>query len=567
MNADAFARTPGLSELHLNTRPAIVNMSSRPASSPAAARVYQESTTGHRRPDRVFPRTRTGCFSCRRRKKKCDEVKPICLACIRNKLDCSWPEVILRSCRSQPDPQTPDFKKVGHKYATSLEGDGGHAPKSPPIYADWSSSSDTTSGGNASEPDPAAITWSPGIGTFLSPTRAGLLLPASQILLAHYLGETGPLISPTPAQDTPFLSWIVPLSYTDDLLMHSVLAVSGSHLSFKMDNDNSSEVERATRQHYSLALRCLHKIIKDDALSQNPHMVLRVVLIMIFLCHYEVLSGNLDGSLFTHLRASRHLILQLRDKLEQITMDADRKLYGFVMEVYGYIVVSNIITPYGMNQARTLILDPFLQSFDDLRSFGAFGSMLCGSHNLFEMITEISVFSAQQGPPRPSVEANPDRLNTYNDLKNRIVNWDPPSGGSPDSILVSQHRAALEVYRHALLIFLETAISPFSIHDTARILTIQMHIDVGLSYHHHSFGTTYSTLLLWPLMIIGSCMVKEDQQREMAHRLMHNHFKMKNTVQGGRLLELLWADDDEYAIGPYGLGLVMEKHHCNYQVL
>ncbi|KLJ10836.1 hypothetical protein EMPG_09850 [Blastomyces silverae] len=525
-------------------------MSSSTVSSPAAARVYQESTTGHRRTDRVFPRTRTGCFSCRRRKKKCDEVKPTCLACIRNQLDCSWPEVILRSCRSQLDPQAPDFKKASHKYAARLDGDVGQASKSPPTHADWSSSSDTTSGGNASEHDTAAIAWSPGIGAFLSPTRAGLLLPASQILLAHYLGETGPLISPTPAQDTPFLSWIVPLSYTDDLLMHSVLAVSGSHLCFKMENN--SEVERATSQHYSLALRCLHSIIKDDALIQDPRMVL---------------SGNLDGSLFTHLRATRHLILQLRDKLEQITMDADRKLYGFVMEVYGYIVVSNIITPYGMNQARTLIVDPFLQSFDDLRSFGAFGSMLCGSHNLFEMISEISVFSAQQGPPSPSVEINPDRLNIYSDLKNRIVNWDPPSGDSPGPIFVSQRRAALEVYRHALLIFLETAISPFSIHDTARILTIQMHIDVGLSYHNHSFRTTYSTLLLWPLMIIGSCMVKEDQQRVMANRLAHNHFKMKNTVQGARLLELLWADDDEYAIGPYGLGLVMEKYHCHYQVL
>ncbi|OJD11808.1 hypothetical protein AJ78_07490 [Emergomyces pasteurianus Ep9510] len=533
-------------------------------SSPLAARVYQESTTSHRRIDRVFPRTRTGCFSCRRRKKKCDEVKPTCLACMRNKLDCSWPETILRGFRSQLEPQTSEIKRVSSKAAAGFEGDAGHARKSSSTHANWSTSSET-SGGNAPEQDSTGITWSPRIATFLSPARAGLLLPASQILLAHYLGETGPLISPTPTQDTPFLSWIVPLSYTDDLLMHSVLAVSGSHLSFKVENN--IEVEQATSQHYSLALRCLQSIIKNDSLLQDPHMLLRVVLVMIFLCHYEVLSGNLDGSLFTHLRASRHLILQLRDKLEQITMDSDRKLYGFVMELYGYIVLSNIITPYGMNEARTLVVDPFLQSFEDLRSFGAFGSMLCGSHNLFEMISEISIFSAQQGPPSPSVETDPDRLNIYNDLKNRIVNWDPPASDSPNSNFLAQRRAALEVYRHALLIFLETAISPLSIHDKTRILTIQMHIDVGLSHHHHSFQTTYSTILLWPLIIIGSCMVKKDQQRVMAHGLAHNHFKMKNTVQGGRLLELLWADDDEYAIGPYGLGLVMDKYNCNYQVL
>lgn len=42
---------------------------------------------------RVMPiiRSRTGCFTCRRRKKKCNEEKPICSGCKRNKLDCRWP--------------------------------------------------------------------------------------------------------------------------------------------------------------------------------------------------------------------------------------------------------------------------------------------------------------------------------------------------------------------------------------------------------------------------------------------------------------------------------------------
>lgn len=38
-------------------------------------------------------RTRTGCLSCRQRKKKCDEVRinGKCKACIRNFLPCCWP--------------------------------------------------------------------------------------------------------------------------------------------------------------------------------------------------------------------------------------------------------------------------------------------------------------------------------------------------------------------------------------------------------------------------------------------------------------------------------------------
>lgn len=36
-------------------------------------------------------RTKSGCFSCRARRKKCDERKPTCLGCERNALACDWP--------------------------------------------------------------------------------------------------------------------------------------------------------------------------------------------------------------------------------------------------------------------------------------------------------------------------------------------------------------------------------------------------------------------------------------------------------------------------------------------
>jgi transcription factor-like protein/Zn(2)-Cys(6) binuclear cluster domain-containing protein len=36
-------------------------------------------------------RSRAGCFTCRRRKKKCNEEKPTCSGCRRNCLECCWP--------------------------------------------------------------------------------------------------------------------------------------------------------------------------------------------------------------------------------------------------------------------------------------------------------------------------------------------------------------------------------------------------------------------------------------------------------------------------------------------
>lgn len=39
-----------------------------------------------------FVRVRTGCFCCRKRKKKCDETQPHCMACIRNRIKCKYPD-------------------------------------------------------------------------------------------------------------------------------------------------------------------------------------------------------------------------------------------------------------------------------------------------------------------------------------------------------------------------------------------------------------------------------------------------------------------------------------------
>src|SRR5690242_2584008 len=37
---------------------------------------------------RNFPRSRNGCLTCRSRRKKCDENRPICNGCVKNKLQC-----------------------------------------------------------------------------------------------------------------------------------------------------------------------------------------------------------------------------------------------------------------------------------------------------------------------------------------------------------------------------------------------------------------------------------------------------------------------------------------------
>jgi hypothetical protein len=249
----------------------------------------------------VFPRTRTGCLTCRQRKKKCDEEKPHCRACKRNKLDCSWPPHIRR--RFGLD----DHKEIsndGNSNASLV------VKKSSTETSVKSASTSHTGGAspkftNNTELD--EVVWFRGLKAFLSPMRAGMLPPVSQTLLSHYLESTAPKLSPS--SDVPFASWVMPIAYNDNLLMHSILALSGAHLSYQ--SQENIEIHQATFRHYSLAVRTLRRISEDEILLREPLVLLRVMLTVMILCHYEVccqnnirliatsltLSGGLQGNL------------------------------------------------------------------------------------------------------------------------------------------------------------------------------------------------------------------------------------------------------------------------------
>ncbi|KNB10777.1 hypothetical protein FOXG_20402 [Fusarium oxysporum f. sp. lycopersici 4287] len=56
-----------------------------------SAQATQPPSTGTRARRKPILRVKTGCFTCRNRKKKCDETRPVCSGCRRNKIQCRWP--------------------------------------------------------------------------------------------------------------------------------------------------------------------------------------------------------------------------------------------------------------------------------------------------------------------------------------------------------------------------------------------------------------------------------------------------------------------------------------------
>lgn len=90
-------------------------------------------------------RCKTGCLTCRRRKKKCDEntVDGKCQACQRNFLECSWPDVELNSLKRTSSSSSLSSGVISHSRSSSGSSSpysSASSPKSPINYDDINNS-------------------------------------------------------------------------------------------------------------------------------------------------------------------------------------------------------------------------------------------------------------------------------------------------------------------------------------------------------------------------------------------------------------------------------------------
>lgn len=226
-----------------------------------------------------YPRSRHGCLTCRRRKKKCDEIAPLCTNCARKDLECTWPVLDTQRCPKQahsgsgvpPQPAAEPAAPAGHSSRTRSS--------LPPVHSEdkdqpWKIGT-----------VPCGIRWDATLGAFTGPERACSKTPLSVRFLEHYLAETGAMLAMAPPSKSPFITSLIPAAYTDDLLMHTMLALSGAHLGFKQ---STNEITRATWGHYLLVIRSIREEVGNTGLQHDPAKTVRLLLVLVMLCHYEV---------------------------------------------------------------------------------------------------------------------------------------------------------------------------------------------------------------------------------------------------------------------------------------
>jgi hypothetical protein len=212
-----------------------------------------------------YPRlkTKSGCLTCRRRRKKCDESKPTCIGCKRNGLNCTWPMEVNHdkkiAVRTNSDPkaftaQDNSIGGIAHVIST-------HDTRRRPLRPIFS---------NTIASHPFEII--PGIRN-----------TSDKYLFDHYMGVTATQAAGRMASRNPFITEMIPVAYQDPRVAQCLLALSGAHLR----GYKSSQFEKDARSHYAATLRNVkHGLLNWQ--SSNSTDLMGILTMILFLCLFEV---------------------------------------------------------------------------------------------------------------------------------------------------------------------------------------------------------------------------------------------------------------------------------------
>jgi hypothetical protein len=225
-------------------------------------------------------RSKTGCLCCRLRRKKCDERKPVCRRCETGGLTCSWSDDAgsRQNCANIADPKRATAVEQVHRgvcIPTSISAEPS-APATPEF--NFLLQLDDENAGALCAP-----------ALHRAPPEEFLEAPCASLLLEHFVAKTSHTLVGRDALRNPFLYSVLPVMYSNPLVMHAVLAISGIHMKHYA---RRVDVERATYAHYGMAVAQLKARLVTWVGSSDEETTF-LFHATILLCIYEVRTRSL----------------------------------------------------------------------------------------------------------------------------------------------------------------------------------------------------------------------------------------------------------------------------------
>ncbi|EXV05180.1 Zn(2)-Cys(6) zinc finger domain protein [Metarhizium robertsii] len=547
-------------------------------------------------------RSRTGCFTCRRRKKKCNEEKPVCSGCKRNKLECTWPAELPAREQAQgqprgreraasttskpaasaaaaaatPVPRSPRPDDVQSPVSPALQrlqltasprhgsiGSEGVLPNDAESsaarrYSDGSSDGSSSRAGGDSvrngdempdELDEAVSPASP-----LSSFGSLVALDVDAALQQRRMSDVSAL--------SPFAFVSGRESFSgdglylhDNIPMNMSLLPSHGHDSFELLSyylertansmgNGSTDINPFVAKLIPLAFFRPSGVASHTGAERGASAVIQAVA-----------RGDVRGTIFDHLAASKSLLTSL---LSQSRPEASDDLPDFLVEYYMHMVACSMISKDARGGSQPA-LSPAIENAAKQLLDKNYTGQLCGSW--LEMLTLIpQVFQLGQSMLRTgAASASPDDIITFGLLQSQIL------GFAPSLLASTSSQLAGLVFKQAALLYL------WSIFGTPQQAPARqtMHGDLmnGAVLEAVALlgqlpaSERVNTSLCWPLTVVGCCTTSVDVQQALRARLetMIDTIGLGNMRQTLALLEHVW-EQDPGDISPWTLRAVMQRY-------
>ncbi|GAD94058.1 C6 transcription factor [Paecilomyces variotii No. 5] len=342
------------------------------------------ATRGRKRQSRSGENwTRSGCLTCKKRRKKCDETRPSCLNCARLGRTCEgygtiWTEPlnpstnVFQRTTSTKRRRLSSASSEDHGLVQTSSGDRDLilSPYTPGHVDDYAFPPTPASDVTGSDTGTENATPYPGID-FILPSLCGSPghISSPEMYYLQYHTERGSkLLTNLEMEENPLRAIIIPRALSSPLVMDALCAVSAVHMSNWAPHRDAG-AQTAAMQYYGRAINRLRKVLGDPyAISSCTATPEELIVTVAWLCKYEVVRGSVK-QWRDHLDALQNLIASCGG-FSGLDPELAEFISGLITYMHNMSKVTSrkynpVMIPYGAH-AGARKLDTYLGYTEDL---------------------------------------------------------------------------------------------------------------------------------------------------------------------------------------------------------
>ncbi|KAK6383859.1 hypothetical protein LTS17_003151 [Exophiala oligosperma] len=499
-------------------------------------------------------RTQTGCLSCKKRKRKCDESRPKCGDCRRLCLNCTYIDPPIGSKRVTPtyknSSQSPsvgnDDTTERSSYEENLFNFDADSLNDVADSISWQDvtevwplvpqsqmavySSDT---GSTPSPDPA-------LSLLMLSTAPDIATDEDKSLLNHYMRiVAGVLSRRDDHRSNPYLSKILPMALSNRLVMDAVLALSANHW-----KKLQPTVWKRGTIHQTNALQSLAKLLPHIE-RESADAALSATLL---LCMIELFDGTSSHWKF-HLDGARRLL----SAFDQKSNWAQRTEYRtFCRQLYHYLDSATTISTchpplleVGKDESGKVATPEAMSPRDDLDDEAALYGV---PKSLFHFVDKINGLAYQRKFRDDPVFENMFRASATR-LEKELEHWsrdhksNASHSSSSDCLQEIPVQNATTAFEQALQLRLHQVVNGYSLHHDKVKDCVSQILD---SIQQIRYGSPLESSLVFPLVMAGSSCSTESDRLIIRDRLMvmERTLGFRYIYTAHELVQRVWKERD-----------------------